>query len=175
VIEFMRLARTRVGERVRVLLADLRGVGQDTDDANAEPVDGAEMIFPHGFVSRPAITRTLEAVAVRIGNEVVALFAHDKGTSRFTTEVEDGEVRVYGPDGSMVRLRGDGSIDVIAASGKDIRVNGGTLEVARRSDNVQVTIPAGSVVIGGTSVTLNPSPITLNGTINSVGQSTFKA
>ncbi len=111
-LEFMKIVATRAGTSVRTLLADLRGVGQEDDDANAEPVSGAEMLFPHGFVARPSLAATLEALVARIGDEVVALFPVNKGSAAFSPTVEEGETRVYNVAGAMVRLLSDGAIEI---------------------------------------------------------------
>lgn len=66
--------------------------------------------------------------------------------------------------------------DVEVQAGGNIVLQGGTLNAARHSDQVQVTIPAGTVVIavaGGVG-TMNTTPITLTGSITGTGNPNVK-
>ena len=80
---------------------------------------------------------------------------------------EVGDVVLFGIEtpGATVWIRSSGKIEINAASGQDIVLNGGNLKVARDTDPVEVTIPIGTVVVAATGATLNPTPITLSGTI----------
>lgn len=143
-LERFKVRATSLGARVRVLLAGLQGVSDD------EQADDAEVVFPHGFASRPAVTATLHALALRVGDELLALALRDKGGAPFSPPLQAGETRVYNLGGATVRLLG-----------AEIVFNGGTLKVARVSDPVLV----GNLTVGGVGgVVLTFTPVDANGT-----------
>lgn len=145
-ITFAKITRTRLGERARALFAQMRGLGSEGDDEAAQSIDDAEVVQPLGLFARPVIRRGLEALMLWIGEETVAAFMINKSEPRL--DVEEGETRLYGAKESScrVRMRADGSIDVEAKSGAAIRItasdganivlNGGSLDVARKTDAV---------------------------------------
>ncbi len=146
-IRFAKIASTVLGSRARTLIAKAIGLGDEGADDDAEQLDDIEVLQPLGVFARPAVTSKLEALLFELGEEVVAAFFTDKGKPRFT-DAEEGETRIYSAaDASCrVRLRADGSIDIEATSNKNIRItatgganivlNGGTLDVARKTDAV---------------------------------------
>lgn len=143
-LRFAKVVRTKIGERARTLLANLRGFGDESGDDAAEALDDVEVLQPLGLFSRPVIAAKLEALIAELGEEVVALVLGNKSQSAL--DVEEGETRLYSAGGSTcrVRLRADGSIDIEATSNKNIRItsagsgevvlNGGSLKVARVTD-----------------------------------------
>ena len=145
-LRFAKVVRTKIGERARTLLANLRGLGDESGDDAAEALDDVEVLQPLGLFSRPVIAAKLEALIAELGEEVVALVLGNKSQSAL--DVEEGETRLYGAKESScrVRLRADGSIDIEAKSGAAIRIttagganivlNGGSLDVARKTDPV---------------------------------------
>lgn len=136
-IEFFKVLSTSVASRARTLLAQLRGFGSEGDDNNAEPIDDAEVVYPVGFASRPYVSANTEAVGVRIGDEVVVLAIIDKGSGRDQlATIEAGEARLYSPKepACVIRCKADGSIEITSKAGTNIVLNGGNLEVARRTD-----------------------------------------
>jgi hypothetical protein len=126
-LEFMRVTMLAAGARTRALLATLRGAGATGQDDDAEPGDRAEVLFPFGLIARPQITDTLEALVLR-GEEFVATLLNDKGAAALAPTLEEKETRVYNLEGAYVRLRADGSADLVTASGRAIRLGaaGGT-------------------------------------------------
>lgn len=148
----------------RVLLANLRGFGNTGEDGSAEAIEQCEVIFPYGFASRPSITQHTEALCAYYGDQMICLAVLDKSAVDISS-LEEGEVRLQNKAGAVIRMRANGDIELTAASGRDIIHNGGSLKVARDTDPVEVTIPIGTVVIAATGATLNPTPITLSGTI----------
>ena len=130
----------------RVMTAQCAARGSEGDDANAERFDGVEIAQPVGLMAQPALTATTEALAVRHGDELIALFVIDKGAN--VQAVEAGETRLYGAGTqnatTVIRLRSNGAIDItsanngainISANGTgDVVVNGGSLKVARVTD-----------------------------------------
>lgn len=142
----LKVTRTRLGERARTLLAQIRGFGSEGADDSAEAQDDIEVVQPFGLLARPVIAAGLELLGVEIGDSTLGLALLNKALS--VLDVEEGETRLYGAKESScrVRMRADGSIDVEAKSGAAIRIttagganivlNGGTLDVARKTDPV---------------------------------------
>lgn len=154
----------------RVVTAQLAGVGSEGDDATAERFDDAEVVQPCGLMARPALTATTEAIGVRRGDELIALFLIDKGAA--VQNVEAGETRLHGSGTTnattVIRLRADGSIEITSAANGaininahgvgDVVVNGGTLKVARVTDATTghthaFALTAGPYAVAGTITT----------------------
>lgn len=160
-MRFAKVTLTSLATGVRALLGQLRGLGQDGDDAGAEPYDDAELLNPIGLVARPTRGATLQALLVEVGEELLGLLVRDKGKPVWS-DVEEGETRVYSANNAAcrVRLRNDGSIDIEAGPGADIRLNGGSLKLARVSDPVLV----GNLTVGGVGgVVLTFTPVDASG------------
>ena len=149
----------------KLLQAQLRGDGAEGDNENAVPGDKATVFSQLGLVARPVVRATLRAIGYDHGDEVWILKMYDK--SKQPSGVNAGDVVLFGIEtpGATVWIRSSGKIEINAASGQDIVLNGGNLKVARDTDPVEVTIPIGTVVVAATGATLNPTPITLSGTI----------
>lgn len=129
-IEFFKVRATSIGSKARTLVARLFGVGAEfaPDDGN-EPVEEAEVLQPAGLVARPATSKTLEAVVVRDGDEVVVLFLIDKGASKDATAgIAEGETRLVGVGAgnasAMVRITVDGDIEVRPKAGRKAYIGG---------------------------------------------------
>ena len=137
-------------------------------------------------MASPSLTATTEAVAVRRGDELVALVLIDKGAP--AQAVEAGETRLYGAGSdnstAVIRLRANGDVEITAKSsrairlttsgGGDIVLNGGLLKVARVTDAVSVQLTVAEVggitaPPGGGPCTLTAGSVTLSGTIGSGG------
>lgn len=165
-IEFAKVLALSAGARVRTLLAQLRANGTDGQDDDAEPMDGVEVVQPHGLAARPAISDTLEAVYVRVGDEFVCIGILDKGAAALSPALEENETRLFSLAGAYLRLRGDGSADLVTASGKAIRLGaaGGTAN--------KPVAHEGSGTTGHThTFALTAGPYTVAGTINSATDS----
>lgn len=172
-MDFFKVTSTVLGTATRVLLAQLRGPGDEGSDTTSEPVDGAEVYGLLGLFVRPFLTAHTEAISFRMGDQVVVLSFSDKSLSVFG-DVEEGETRLYGAKvpTARLRLRADGSLDLetagsaalrITATGTgDIVLNGGTLKVARDSDPVRVGTISGTA--GPYPVLLTFTPVDANGT-----------
>lgn len=151
--EFWKLFATALGTRTRVVTADLRGVGQEGDDANAEPYNGAEVVFPLGFASRPVIRATTEAVALRVGDEVVVIAVLDKGLENFSTvpALAPGEARLFSPanPSRMVRCNENGVLELRGSAFADKKI-------AKVSDPVNVGFLSGTTPAGPVSFVFTP-------------------
>jgi hypothetical protein len=155
VIEFEKVTALAPNSQHRVLTAQVRGATTDDAPADAEEHDEVEVLQPAGLMARPELTETTEAVVVVRGDEPVALLLIDKGAA--AQQPEAGEVRLHGVAAAsattVVRIRANGDLEITAASGRDVKVNGGTLKVARVTDPVKVaTITA----------TAGPYPVTFS-------------
>lgn len=189
VIEFVKVTAATASTSSRVLTVQAAGVGAEGDDDGAQGFDAVEVAQPAGLMASPTLTRTTEAVAVRRGDELVALVLIDKGAA--AQSVESGETRLYGvgSDNStaVIRLRANGDVEITAKSarairlatsgGGDIVLNGGTLKVARVTDAVSVqltSVEVGGITAppGGGPCTLTSGSLTLSGTIGSGGGAT---
>jgi len=134
----------------RVLTAQCAGVGSEGADDAAERFDGVEVAQPAGLMASPALTATTEALAVRRGDELIALFLIDKGAA--VQALAAGETKLHGVNGTnaatVVHIRADGSMDITSANNGainisahgtgDVVVNGGTKRVAREEDALNV-------------------------------------
>lgn len=147
---FPKVTRLRLGDRARVLLAQIRGYGAEgASDTETESQDDVEVVQPFGLFARAVIADGLELLAAEVGDSTLGLALINKALGAL--DVEEGETRLYGAKESScrVRMRADGSIDVEAKSGAAIRIttagganivlNGGTLDVARKTDAVSPT------------------------------------
>jgi hypothetical protein len=161
VFDFFKVTATSLGTRTRVLLAQLRGVGATGEDDNAEPYDGAEVLHPAGFISRPALSDTLEGVGVRDGDEIFLLGLLDKGLAALSSLVE-GEVRVFGLKAleSMFQILDTGDVNLVAKDGQKItiRANNATVVVDTNGD-VIVTPKSGQKVKLGGGTGTQPAPL----------------
>jgi hypothetical protein len=188
-VRFAKITLTSLATGARALLGQLRGLGSEASDASAEPYDDAELLQPLGLVARPTRTSNLQALLIELGEELVGLLLRDKGLAAWT-DVEEGETRLYSNADATcrVRLRADGSIDIEAKAGANLRIatagggnvviNGGTSGVARNGDAVNVTLTAlqiGTIVAPAGGGPCTGGPITINGSINGVGAANFKA
>lgn len=189
VIEFVKVTAATASTSLRVLTVQAAGVGAEGDDDGAQGFDSVEVAQPAGLMASPTLTRTTEAVAVRRGDELVALVLIDKGAP--AQSVEAGETRLYGVGSdnatAVIRLRANGDVEITAKSarairlatsgGGDIVLNGGTLKVARVTDAVSVQLTVAEVggitaPPGGGPCTLTAGSLTLSGTIGSGGGAT---
>lgn len=185
-IEFVKVTAATASTSSRVLTVQAAGVGAEGDDDGAQGFDAVEVAQPAGLMASPSLTATTEAVAVRRGDELVALVLIDKGAP--AQSVEAGETRLYGvgSDNStaVIRLRANGDVEITAKSarairlatsgGGDIVLNGGMFKVARVTDAVSVQLTVAEVggitaPPGGGPCTLTAGSITLSGTIGSGG------
>lgn len=171
-MEFFHVMRLAIGAATRAVLAELRGVGSsaDTSTDTSESPQSVEVVQPHGFAARPAITATLEALVFRDGDEVTVVHLVDKGSAPLSPALAEGETRLWNAGGATVRLLDDGSVVL----------NGGSLDVARKTDPVAVSA-AMTTWMGAVGTALNGlgAPVTslvgtTIGTING-GSSTVKA
>lgn len=130
----------------RLLTVQLRGDGDEGDDANAVPEDDAPVLAQLGVAVRPVVTSTLRALGYQ-DDDVWVLKLWDK--ARSPTDLESGETRLFcaGTIARMIRLLAD-RIDVEAP-----RINLGaaaTKKVNREGDAIR----PGSLTVTATVTTL---------------------
>ena len=158
----------------KLLGVQIRAEGsEDNDTMSASADEGAAHFFPQiGVAVRPVVARTLRALGIELGDEVAVLKLWDK--SKSPTDLEIGETRLYAcgdvavrvrmkTDGLVVEAKGAtititsaGAVQMTAASGQDITLNGGSLRVARVTD--AVTVDAALVTTLGQIATLLNAP-----------------
>jgi len=164
-IEFHKVTATSLGDQKRVMLAQLQGLGDESDDENAETTDDAEVLQPLGLIARPDLTEETEALVFRAGPEVVAMGLLDKSlTPRFDEDpaVAEGETRLYGAKerAAMVRLKDDGSVEVRSKDGQAITImaNDATLVINADGDIIATPKSGQKVYLGGDTGT-QPTPL----------------
>lgn len=164
-LDFVNISRTIVSTVRRVLTSSILGAGDPGDSASTERVDGCEVIQPLGLFARPVLSATTEAIIARLADSPVILAIIDKG--RPAQNVEEGEVRIYGPGSAnaaaTIRVRADGTIEVTAVDGRNVAINvsgagdvvldGGSLKSARVTDPVNVAV---------ITATAGPYPVTFS-------------
>lgn len=167
-LEFVKVTSVAVSTSTRAVTMQAAGAGAEGDDNDAERFDEVEVVQPLGVLANPILTDTTQAVAVRHGDELVALFIVDKGRS--AQAIESGETRLYGAgtnnQTTVIRLRASGAIEItsanngainITANGTgDVVVNGGSLKIARVTDPVR---------IGTITGTAGPYPVVFTTTL----------
>lgn len=193
-MEFVKITSVAVSTSTRAVTMQAAGAGAEGDDNDAERFDEVEVVQPLGVLANPILTDTTQAVAVRHGDELVALFIVDKGRS--AQAIESGETRLYGAgtnnQTTVIRLRASGAIEItsanngainITANGTgDVVVNGGSLKLARVTDPVRIGTVTGTagpypVVFTTTLVDADGTPgaptvgntATLSGVISNAG------
>lgn len=145
-IDAYKVTRLATSTAHRVLTAQCVGAGSEGSDDAAERFDDVEVAQPAGLMASPALTATTEALAVRRGDELIALFLVDKGAA--VQALAAGETKLHGVNGTnattVVHIRADGSMDITSSNNDavninahgtgDVVVNGGSLKVARVTD-----------------------------------------
>ena len=122
----------------KLLGVGLAGDGDEGDDATAATVDdqAAQVLTQLGVAARPIVRRTLRALGVELGDEVVVVKLWDKAAT--PTDLDAGETRLYAcgdvtvalrmrtdgvtltAKGATVVITSDGDVQVTAAGGRDI-------------------------------------------------------
>lgn len=175
-IEFARLLGTKLGQRVRTVLAQVALFGAEGDDANAEQAENCEVFHPVGFVSRPASgSATAEAVVIREGYEVHVLCFVDKNDT--VHDCPEGGAEMYSPKepSCRVRVMPNGDVEIIPKNGQKVYVGApsgtggmqpvglGTsiktqLDEIRSKFATHIHPASGSIVISPTATLINATP-----------------
>jgi hypothetical protein len=145
-LEFMRVVATRLGTRARVLLAQLRGAGNEGDDDDAEPFDDAEVVHPAGYLARPPNPATTVPLVHRDGDEAVVIALVDKGLG-VVNDLAIGEVRITGVSAANVvaalRILASGQFTITSKTGTPIHLYG-----AEQTSNMKPVAHEGSLTTG---------------------------
>lgn len=164
-LDFVNVARTIASTALRALTASILGAGDPGDDGTAERVDDCEVVQPLGLYARPVLTAMTEALIARLADRPLILALLDK--TRPAQDVEEGEVRLYGPGSANAtanaRIRAAGAVEVNATNNQNVAINvggtgdvvldGGSLKVARVTDGVNVAV---------ITATAGPYPVTFS-------------
>lgn len=136
VIEFVKVTAATASTSLRVLTVQAAGVGAEGDDDGAQGFDSVEVAQPAGLMASPTLTRTTEAVAVRRGDELVALVLIDKGAP--AQSVEAGETRLYGVGSdnatAVIRLRANGDVEIVSKAAQVVKLQAATQAFIRGND-----------------------------------------
>ena len=136
VIEFVKVTAATASTSSRVLTVQAAGVGAEGDDDGAQGFDAVEVAQPAGLMASPTLTRTTEAVAVRRGDELVALVLIDKGAP--AQSVEAGETRLYGVGSdnatAVIRLRANGDVEIVSKAAQVVKLQAATQAFIRGND-----------------------------------------
>lgn len=169
--DWKKVTEVRVGSKARVLVVDTRGAGSTGDDESAEFTDDSEVVQPLGLLARPKITKTLEALVLRTGDQDIVLALVDKGGDPISG-LEEDEVRLHGlkERSAVIRIRANGDIEITPKAGRDVILAGGAAKVARVGDATaghahsvvfNLTAPPGGGTVTG-SITVNSNTDTIN-------------
>lgn len=103
-IERFKVTGLALNAAKKLLLAQLRGAGDEGDDDGAEPVDDAVVYSQIGVAVRPVVGAALRALGLQDGDDVLVLKLWDR--TRTPTDLDSGETRVYaaGAVGVVLRL-----------------------------------------------------------------------
>jgi hypothetical protein len=164
-LEFFKVTQTALGTAARVVLAQLRGVGQEGADNTAEPVDQAEVLHHVGFAARPKLSEKTEAVVVRVGDEVLVLAILDKSprsTPPWTsTRASCSSTAPASPLGQSSRSGRPGTSSSTPRAGRMWWSTAGTAKVVRVGDPVNA---------GTLTATAGPYPVLFTYTPRSRGR-----
>lgn len=128
-VSVFQITREATGSSEDVSVAQGRGHGGAPDDA-------LEVVQPPGLRARPPVRGTTEALVLELPNGDRFAFVIDKGSKSGAVAVEAGETQLHGcaTPASVVRLRASGDIDVVAAPGRVVRLQGATQPFVRGTD-----------------------------------------
>jgi hypothetical protein len=141
-LRFAKVTLTSAGHRrARAARAAARPRARGATTPTSEPYDDAELLQPMGLICRPVRSDTLQALVFELSDELVGLLLRDKGQPAFTGRERGRDALYAAGDGNVKILlqRASGRIEITAKAGSDIVHNGGSLEVARRTDPVAPT------------------------------------
>lgn len=106
----------------------------------------ARRIWPFGIRSRPPAGTWAVFIKPR-GGAGKAVMIGAESSAYGPDDLDVGEVGIYcKATGTLIKLDANGKITIDAASGQDVVVNGGTLEVARKTDPVRITAAPGGAL-----------------------------
>jgi hypothetical protein len=152
VITRWKLVRAALDATSKLLHAHALTDGDEGDDTLTSAEPNATFVQQLGVAARPVIARTLRALGVEHGAEVLLLKVWDK--TKLPASLDEGETQVFACGDVTVRLRmrttgvtleakgatvtitSAGAIQITPALGQDLTLNSGTLKVARETDTV---------------------------------------
>ena len=177
VIDAVKVLSLATSTTRRVMTAQCAARGSEGDDANAERFDGVEIAQPVGLMAQPALTATTEALAVRHGDELIALFLVDKGAP--AQAVESGEARMYGVGAgnatAVIRIRNSGAVEIASAGATVVKLQDGSQPFVRGTTyadalgtgidalkTLNTAIGTFATAVGGATPAVAAAAVTLN-------------
>lgn len=133
---------------------------KDAVKVQGDPSDrqrSVRRVSPWGISGRPVagagvLAAVVKAIAGSFGGMIVGIASDTYGPQ----DLEEGETAIWNKtNGTLIKLKADGTITIDAASGKDIILNAGTAKVARVGDKIASHLHAAGTLMcpnTGTSV-----------------------
>lgn len=176
-----KVTRAAIDAATKLLALQLRGDGDEGDDATAASEEDGVFYAMLGVAVRPltsvggAAIRTLRALGYEDGDEVSILKLWDR--ARTPVDLAAGETRLFAcgditvrvclttggltieAKGATVEITTAGRVNVTSAGGQDIVLNGGSLRVARETDAVSANASMATWIASVSTATGATPPI----------------
>ena len=123
-MDLFKITAAAFSSTAKSVLLSARGLGDETDDASAEPADDVFYPGPLGLLVIPVARRTLKALVARIGGptEMLALGLWDKAITHAVAAVR-GETRLFGAGWPAICVRLlDGAIELRVGTGGAVKL-----------------------------------------------------
>lgn len=170
-----KLVRAALDATSKLLHAHALTDGDEGDDTLTSAEPNATFVQQLGVAARPVIARTLRALGVEHGAEVLLLKVWDK--TKLPASLDEGETQVFACGDVTVRLRmrttgvtleakdatvtitSDGDVQISAPNPRTISLNGGSTPIAKEGSlttghthtaTFALTAPAGGGPVTGT-------------------------
>lgn len=119
-LAMFRVHRAAWAQRVRTLLVQVRGAAGQQEDA-------AEVWQQPGVRAVPVVRASTEAMVFELANGGRIAFLIDKARDQGAVESEAGETQLHGlaAPSAVVRIRASGAVEITAASGQSVTLQGG--------------------------------------------------
>lgn len=151
------LERRVLGMARRFVLASLSqdGAAQASGSGLGEDYDGADLVEPYGFTSRPAAGADGVMLFIGGASENPVAWVYDR--RHRPKDLLGAEVSVYNAEGAEVRLKATGEVTVYNDFGQVTIGADGTITSLNDGGEIEIT-PAGAITlttVGGSSINLD--------------------
>jgi len=135
-LKFFKVTSASFSSVSKFLELQLRGAGDEGNDDSAVPADGVQFPGVFGLAVKPIVQSSLRALGQYLGDEIVPAWLWDR--TKMPTDVGDGETRVYSVGDNTVRIKLMANGELHIDGPAKIVLNGGTQNVAREHDTLDV-------------------------------------